>query len=169
MPNLITSAIPTDNAAKQFLSDHPELHNHTAITPLTAQKLYEKNIITNNRNFLCPTKDCIAPITCRSISKNSLNSPTFVNQSIAINKHIESCKYHPNSPEELDKASTSSRFKHMKTGKIISDLSISHGFEPKNSSSTTSTNKVEESNDSSTSKKGGRTLKNRKKGQLIPI
>lgn len=161
MTYLITSAIPTDAKAKLYLEEHPELHDHKAISPLTARKLYDR-YISDKRNFICPTDSCNAPITCRSISSSSLNSPTFVNQSLSINKHIKTCRYHPKNESEnvLSSDDKQNRFTQLKTGKVISDLSLTNGFKPRNSSNSKSFSTTENpdyKNASGNKRKAGNT------------
>lgn len=132
MGRLITKAIPTDKVAIEYLKNNSDLHEDFAISPFTARSLFNHYVL-DKRNFICPTKNCSAPITCRSISKDSKNSPTFVNQSISENKHISYCNYHPSNYDRASskKDSNNEKFKYSKSGDIVSDLSITNGFSPR--------------------------------------
>lgn len=137
MGNLITKAIPTDDLTIKYLNEHPYLHDNFAISPFIARELFDQYIL-DKRNFVCPTNNCPAPITCRSISPTSKNSPAFVNQSISENKHISSCNYHPKNydSETIRIEATEERFKQFKTGNTVSDLPSMNGFLPKKISKT---------------------------------
>ncbi|WP_165038261.1 hypothetical protein [Enterococcus sp. ZJ1622] len=141
MGNLITKAIPTDDLAIKYLKEHPYLHDNFAISPFIARELFDQYIL-DKRNFICPTNNCPAPITCRSISPASKNSPAFVNQSISDNKHISSCNYHPKNydSETVSNGVTNEGFKQFKTGDTISDLPSMTGFSPKKTSKTKNEN-----------------------------
>lgn len=137
MSRLITKAIPTDKEAIEYLKNNSYLHENFAISPFTARSLFDHYVL-DKRNFICPTKNCSAPITCRSISKDSKNSPTFVNQSISENKHIVSCDYHPSNYNHVPSKNDSNeeKFKYSKSEEIVSDLSSINGFSPRKTSKT---------------------------------
>ncbi|WP_301405454.1 hypothetical protein [Enterococcus entomosocium] len=140
LAHLITTAIPTDPAAITFLKSNQGKYPTLDITPFVAKDLYDTYIL-NKRNFICPTDRCNAPVTCRSIDPSSKNKPTFVNQSLSTNKHVSTCPYHPDNYDSvvIHKASSSESFKYLKSGEIISDLSLIRGFQPLDSSTTTKT------------------------------
>lgn len=138
MTHLITTAIPTDTAAIAYLKANQQKYPNLDITPFIAKELYD-TYITDKRNFVCPTDNCLAPVTCRSIDPSSKNRPTFVNQSLSINKHLLTCPYHPNNYDPIVsfKDSSSESFKHLKSGETVSTLSPIHGFQPLENSTAT--------------------------------
>ncbi|MHC5268601.1 hypothetical protein ACYSNO_05355 [Enterococcus sp. LJL98] len=131
MSNLIKTAIPTDQKAIAFLKSTPEKYPSLDITPFVAKELYNTYIF-NKRHFNCPTDGCDAPVTCRSIDPSSKNKPTFVNQSLLINKHSSCCPYHPNNYESNVTYTTflGESLKSYKSGETIFDLSLTRGFQP---------------------------------------
>lgn len=137
MAHLITTAIPTDTAAINFLKLNSDRYPSLDITPFVAKELY-KSYISDKRHFVCPTDGCNAPVTCRSIDPTSKNKPTFVNQSLSTNKHSAACPYHPNNYDAIVTHAIHSNesFKYLKSGETVSDLSSSHGFQPLDNSAT---------------------------------
>ncbi|BBM16641.1 hypothetical protein G15_0254 [Enterococcus avium] len=132
MAHLITTAIPTDNAALMFLKANPQKYPSLNITPFVAKELYNASYISDKHNFVCPTDGCSAPVTCRSIKPINKNRPTFVNQSISTNMHLSNCLYHPDNYDLLLVTNGANRdtFNNLKSGKTISDLSSNFGFQP---------------------------------------
>lgn len=92
----ITKAMPTDDLAISYLKEQLSI-DEKEISPISAEKaktLYP-SYITDKFNFQCPTIGCMAPITCRSISKDSCYRPTFINRHIQEDHHIDGCIYSP--------------------------------------------------------------------------
>lgn len=103
----ITKAMPTDDLAISYLKEHLSI-GEKEISPISAEKaktLYP-SYITDKFNFQCPTLECTAPITCRSISKNSCYRPTFINRHIQEDHHINGCIYSPMHESSIHLAST---------------------------------------------------------------
>lgn len=140
MAHLITTAIPTDEVAISFLKSNQVKYPSIDITPFVAKELYNIYIFSK-RHFICPTDGCDAPVTCRSIDPSSKNKPTFVNQSLSTNKHSSNCPYHPNNYLSVvtNEAPSGESFKYLNSGEIISDLSLAHGFQPLDNTTTTRT------------------------------
>ncbi|WP_348921031.1 hypothetical protein [Enterococcus rotai] len=128
MSSSIESAIPTDPEAIEYITKDLKLDD-LAIPPLLAKKLYP-DYISDKKKFICPTDNCGAPITCRSILLTSKNRPTFVNQSIVVNKHIEGCKHNPNYREKEDVQDTTIEnfYSQINSNDTVSDLSAKKGF-----------------------------------------
>ncbi|HHX0046018.1 TPA: hypothetical protein ACU3MR_002536 [Staphylococcus aureus] len=131
MTGLIKKAIPTDESAKTYLKN--EGRETEEITPKEAKALYSESYIKHHKNFVCSTKGCNAPITCRSLKPQSKNSPTFQDQVTSQNLHAEHCAMHPKHRKTTDyrKHQTSHSRTFEPSGKAISTLRAGKGFQNK--------------------------------------
>lgn len=127
MTGLIDKAIPTDEEAISYLKSNN--NGNLTITAHFAKKLYP-DYIKGNKHFICPTSGCNAPITCRSIRHDSLNSPTFQNQKTSENLHIEGCTRGPDYKGDIsiNGEANEDKFKHIKNDELVSDLILGRGF-----------------------------------------
>lgn len=148
MTEKIQVAIPTDKAALQYLQEnYPELSDN-AISPLLAKELHPR-YITEKFNFICPTINCSAPVTCRSLSSDSVYSPSFVNQSINNDLHITGCIHSPNADTTslASEKDSKNRFSNEHSGKLVSDMGLLYFSkpEPKKAKSSKHLDKIKES------------------------
>lgn len=147
MTEKIHVAIPTDKAALQYLKEnYPELSD-SAISPNLAKELHPKYIL-EKFNFICPTSNCNAPVTCRSLSIDSVYSPSFMNQSINNDLHINGCIHSPNTDTTsfASEHDSKDRFSNEFSGKLVSDMDL-HYFskpEPKKSKSSKQLEKIKD-------------------------
>ncbi|MFB9860146.1 hypothetical protein ACFPFV_07995 [Salinicoccus siamensis] len=133
---IIQLAIPTDDDALEYLKTTRD-DGDVKVTAITAKTLYPDKI-KSNKNFVCPTAGCTAPLTCRSIKEIHVNQPTFVDQSRVINLHTIDCKHHPDNrgKEEAKSRESESYASHFSSGRTISSLSRLNGFAPPTTYST---------------------------------
>lgn len=152
MSKLIENAIPTDLSAIIEIKKRG-LSPKDGISSIMAKEFYPTHI-SNNKNFICSTSGCKAPITCKSIKPENVYSPCFVNQVLNENKHIKGCPYDPldNLREITPKDEFSRRFNNIKSGYTVSDFSITRGF-----------SKVDNQNDSVRQNNSLTTTKNENK------
>lgn len=126
----INEAIPTEQTA----IDHLKKEGLTdfRLSAFKAKTLYnqENQVITSHLNFECPTENCTAPITCKSIKRKvntggrKQGTPTFVNQSRSVNLHKEGCPHNPELIERnlKDNEEIISKFTYENSGNVIADF-----------------------------------------------
>lgn len=122
MSGLINKAEPTDAAAIEYLKN-VKGYTDFRISAWYARKLFEKGLIKNNHNFICPTSGCEAPITCHAIEKKSSNSPapSYRNHSRSENLHVHYCDKDPISleRENIDSNNKNEKKKNENSGDYV--------------------------------------------------
>lgn len=127
MAGLIEKAIPTDIEAIDYLKLHGQ--GNLPISASYAKQLYPK-YIKDKKNFICPTENCNAPVTCRSIKHDSQNSPTFQNQITSCDMHIKECPKRPNYAENssVNNKESNKKYSLNKKDNFVSELIVGRGF-----------------------------------------
>lgn len=160
----INEAIPTEQTA----INHLKMEGLTdfRISAFKAKALYnQKNqVITSHLNFECPTENCNAPITCKSIKRKvntggrKQGTPTFVNQSRSVNLHKEGCPHNPELIERniKDNEEIISKFIYENSGNVIADFDFMDE-KTKNESTKSSKTIKNSSDENSSSNSNGRT------------
>lgn len=123
MSGLIDRAEPTDKAAINYLKNEKGFTDIN-ISAWYARILFEMGYISDKHNFVCPTADCNAPITCHAIEKKSKNSPSpsFRNHSRSENLHISTCNKDPLSLEKefSGTSESSNKYENINNGDYVS-------------------------------------------------
>lgn len=87
-----------------------------ALTPEEAKSLYPYKI-RSNRDFICATANCSAPLTCRCI--DSLKTSSFVEGRRSENLHADHCPFSNRTVQKVEPTFQDQQFEVTDTGKNV--------------------------------------------------
>lgn len=92
------------------------LQTEVALTPEEAKMLYPYKI-RSNRDFICATANCSAPLTCRCIDSQKTSS--FVEGRRSENLHADHCPFSLRTIQTIEPVSQDQQFEVKDTGKNV--------------------------------------------------
>lgn len=97
-----------------------------AITAAEAKKLYPHKI-QSNKDFICATPDCDAPLTCKSI--DTLSTSSFVEGRRSENLHADHCLFSTREIQKTERLSQDQQYQITNTGNHV-DHTVGLYFAP---------------------------------------